>query len=818
LLLGYKNIVLKSQKGIIHIFFLLGLVVVGLVAFFYFFYDKGSLLGAQTNSPIFRASSVVGSGGTKVTSLVVNSPTGVVDGDILITQVLTYTTSANITTPAGWTLISKNTSGTGGGQIASSIYWKKAASEPASYTWNFGVLTFAGVDILAYYNALEPTSPYEFNFGTQNSNQVTSQGVTTSVDNEMLIYFGGIMGTGVISTPTGMTQRLGGSSGPQVAEQVIATAGSTGSRTGVASATGNNVGQLLAIKPIPDPTPTPNPTAIAADASLFITFRDKSTSIIGNANSVTVNKPAGLQSNDLMLSQIVLFNNPAASVTPPSGWNLIRSSSNGNYRSILYWKRATTSEPNSYVWNLSASAASGGGIVAYINAANPVGTAPYDSNFSSQNSTQVTTNGVATYVPNEMLVYFGMIAASTTITTPSGMIQRYSGNFIAADQIVESIAETTGSRTGVAGLSGANIGQLVALVPGGSVTVPMNSGTITETATNAGCGVGDNNCLEHIFNVNCQNIPTRQITIREYNNSTSPKKGAVIFTTGVEGYLFYSDLDTSTLAGWNEPFDNPKQTRIQTQANGFKAYELAWTDSNQTGWKTNTDPSGAGLRKAMCGYAAAVKWISENEGGTSEALCTQGNSAGASQIAYGLSHYGLDQYLDLAIITGGPPHARPDIGHGSGTCNDPLNYASRFLDYVMGWKNKGDYAAKDCGNTGFTRSPMPATALRALAIQSIAPDASNSALLSYQGSYNYPQTRINFIQGPNDPAAANGQYYVSRVMSQNGSPNPGAAQQYTTQYPSLPTGGDYSHLVDQYNQGADIIRNLIESECHNWNN
>jgi hypothetical protein len=804
--------VLKSEKGIIHIFFLLGLVV-ATALLFYFFSGQGKLLGAQ-NSPIFRSSSVVGSGGTKVTSLNINKPANVIDGDILVAQVLTYTTSANVTTPAGWNLISKNISGTGGGQIASSIYWKKAASEPANYNWNFSLLTFAGVDILAYYNALEPTSPYEFNFGTQNSNQVTSQAVTTSVDNEMLIYFGGILGTGVIGTPNGMTQLIGGNSGPQVAEQVIATAGSTGTRTGVASASGNNVGQLLALKPIP--APTPSPTIIAAESPIFIIFRDKSTSQIGNATSVTVNKPAGLQNNDLMLAQIVLFNNPTAIVTRPSGWNLIRSSSNDNYRSILYWKRASESEGATYVWTLSTSAIGGGGIVAYTNAANPVGSAPYDSNFSSQNSTQVTANGVATYVPNQLLVYFGMIAASTTITPPTNMIGRYSGNFIAADEIIASISATTNTRVGIAGLSGANIGQLVALVPVGSVPVPMNSGTLAETSTTAGCGVGDSNCTERVFDVSCQGIPTRQIKVKEYSNTSSPKKGAVIFTTGLEGNLFYSDLDTSTLAGWNEPFDNPKQTRIQTQTNGFKVYELAWTDAGDNGWKTNTTSNGAGFRKAMCGYAAAVKWISQNEGGTSEALCTQGNSAGGNQIGYGLSYFGLGQYLDMAIITGGPPFTRPETGHGSGTCNDSLNYATRFEDFVMGWKNNGDYTAKDCGSSGFPRSPMPATAVRALATQGLFPDPSNPALTSYQGTYNFPQTRVNFVQGQTDPIGAAAQIYVNHVISQNGSPSPGAIQQYTTEYPSIPTGGDYSHLVDQYNQGAGIIRDLIQDECHNW--
>lgn len=400
----------------------------------------------------------------------------------------------------------------------------------------------------------------------------------------------------------------------------------------------------------------------------------------------------------------------------------------------------------------------------------------------------------------------------------------------AADQIVTNITgpSTTGTRAASVSVSAANIGQMVTLLYADIPNEPLDSGVLTETSTIAGCGISDSNCTEHIFNVDCQYIATRHMKIKEYNNIGSPKKGTIILTTGLEGNIIYSELDTSTLSGWNEAYDIPKQTRIQLQNNGFRAYEIVWTDpasilTYPDGWRANTNVSGAGRRKAMCGYAAAVKWIQQREttlgGINSDVICAEGNSAGGAQIAYGLAYYGLESVIDMAILTGGPPFAGPDTGFGgnpSSCSGDGLDLATRFSDFVMGWVSNGNYAHNECITSPPTKQYVPPTAVTALGFEVILP-SSTTPYNAYRGDYIYPNTRINILGATTDPVYQSAQTYHNHLVSSNPAPNPGAVIRpaySTSQYPSSVI--DYGHIVDQYNVGANDIRTLVNSECRNW--
>lgn len=95
------------------------------------------------------ASNSNANGGT-ASSLVVNVPAGVVDGDFMLTVGhKNPTTSATITTPSGWTVFQGPDANAG---ITCFAYFRTASSEPASYTWTqagatpaaiYGVGTFA---------------------------------------------------------------------------------------------------------------------------------------------------------------------------------------------------------------------------------------------------------------------------------------------------------------------------------------------------------------------------------------------------------------------------------------------------------------------------------------------------------------------------------------------------------------------------------------------------------------------------------------------------------------------------------------------------
>ena len=83
----------------------------------------------------------------------------------------------------------------------------------------------------------------------------------------------------------------------------------------------------------------------------------------GPVSTVTIGLPAGVQSGDTLLAEILVWDGSGSDVpTAPSGWTAIRHDaiSNGNkITSWLYYKVAGGNEPSSYGWNLSSQWAAG---------------------------------------------------------------------------------------------------------------------------------------------------------------------------------------------------------------------------------------------------------------------------------------------------------------------------------------------------------------------------------------------------------------------------------------------------------------------------
>ena len=143
---------------------------------------------------------------------------------------------------------------------------------------------------------------------------------------------------------------------------------------------------------------------------------------------------------------------------------------------------------------------------------------------------------------------------------------------------------------------------------------------------------------------------------------------------------------------------------------------LAWMDRlereglgiAQVRWKTNVwaAPESAGPDAAACRSAEALRMVHRDvylplgaEGGSGACgFCLVGNSGGASQAAYALSRYGLDELVDAAVLAGGPPHAALDKGclRRSGEeayWYEPSN--ARRIDSSYGFRADGPCARHD---------------------------------------------------------------------------------------------------------------------------
>jgi hypothetical protein len=105
----------------------------------------------------FRAATTVET--TSTTAAVSNVPTGTVDGDLLIWQVGTAGTSGVQATPTGWTL-AKSLAGPSG--LSSFVIWYRvAASEPASYTTGAFAAIGRRAVIMASYSGVDNTTPLD---------------------------------------------------------------------------------------------------------------------------------------------------------------------------------------------------------------------------------------------------------------------------------------------------------------------------------------------------------------------------------------------------------------------------------------------------------------------------------------------------------------------------------------------------------------------------------------------------------------------------------------------------------------------------------
>ena len=209
----------------------------------------------------FRAG--VYAGDASATSASVNKPTGTVDDDILILALYhedTTDPTTGLSVPAGFTLIAN---GLTGSPFSLRVYWKRAASEGASYsiTWTNNVwhaevlLAFSGCEtsgspIDAVANGTEATS------GTT----LTYPSVTTTVADTMLVVLGAGYG-GQEGAPSGFSVGAGDGGGSGAGYyKAQAASGATGTFTGAVGA-GYSLGHTVALK-VPGGATTVRPRSL----------------------------------------------------------------------------------------------------------------------------------------------------------------------------------------------------------------------------------------------------------------------------------------------------------------------------------------------------------------------------------------------------------------------------------------------------------------------------------------------------------------------------------------------------------------------------
>lgn len=213
--------------------------------------------------PVRSVSTGTAAGSTSTATYTVSAPAGVANGDLLV-AVHTCDESgvaANLTAPTGWTLFFTQAAFQGSVGVLK-VWWKVAASEPASYVFGVGSngsATDGQCAIVAFttgtYNSSTPLANSAVGGSATATTSMAAPSVTGVVDAQLLCAYVNNGGSVTFAPPSGMTERAdfasaGSWTSLEVASLALTSTAATGSRTATASASHPYVSASLLVQPV----------------------------------------------------------------------------------------------------------------------------------------------------------------------------------------------------------------------------------------------------------------------------------------------------------------------------------------------------------------------------------------------------------------------------------------------------------------------------------------------------------------------------------------------------------------------------------------
>lgn len=179
-------------------------------------------------------------------------PVGVAAGDVLVAYLYADDSNPTITPATGFTEITFSTvpnTFASSPQLGVHVYWKRASgADTGTYTFNHAAAKTQG-QVVRYRGALAsgtPVIPYNGANRTSSGSTTPAIAYSTSRDNEMLSFYGGIYTSVSFTLPTSWTQD-GNGNGEIICHQLIATAGTLGSVSASAGGSAAAIAALVSI-------------------------------------------------------------------------------------------------------------------------------------------------------------------------------------------------------------------------------------------------------------------------------------------------------------------------------------------------------------------------------------------------------------------------------------------------------------------------------------------------------------------------------------------------------------------------------------------
>ena len=217
--------------------------------------------------------------------------------------------------------------------------------------------------------------------------------------------------------------------------------------------------------------------------------------------------------------------------------------------------------------------------------------------------------------------------------------------------------------------------------------------------------------------------------------------------------------------------DRPAADVVNSVQNlGFETYDIRWPGA--VGWATNK--FGLGHKAPRCAFAEIVRWIAADLADNPRVMGAVGNSGGAGHLGWGLAVYGLDELLDVVVLTGGPPSAD--------TTHQCFSAFWDGMDEFLGWPDGGNFCSRGSG------PEWVSDWLQAESIVSTFPGDLRD--------YEYLKTKVAFIHGEQDtPRMVRARVYFEAITTDK-------------TWDILPGVG---HVVSGYSPGAAEIQNRLLS-------
>ncbi len=316
----------------------------------------------------------------------------------------------------------------------------------------------------------------------------------------------------------------------------------------------------------------------------------------------------------------------------------------------------------------------------------------------------------------------------------------------------------------------------------------------------------------------CTDVPNLTAEIRVTNNPGTD--GTILFFSATGGRVFWAPPYDETDPDGPNGVQHEHQLHIDltTGANDYRLVEFAF----QGTWKDALQGQSTGQLLLACRVATFVDWVETklqfHAPGTP--FCATGQSGGGNQLAYPLTHYGLDSKYDGVVFTSGPLYSDlqkacgtscdfvpPDVDYPyPNTIDGCMKASSRWgVDQSYGQPDsptfqfecsefRGDFeASEECGETNFTmgapcmqhRHENPATQFDEVFFD-------NSIALDPGLDYDYGDLEVRFLFGSLDfgPAPEQQRFFFEAVDHNSGVPTRNQVIGVGHNLPNDPDGRD----------------------------